>query len=133
MVTSKKLPWWLEDGRRYGYPDCCIIFFHRIWGPLALGTQYIADKVRRNESCSQDELLLHYAYLEHRKHLDGSGYVPCPGCLAKKLRNAERLPSLLAGDPCADHCDNARPACLAASNRAPFEEGKPQEKRPRMK
>jgi hypothetical protein len=85
---------WLEEGRRYGYPDCCILFFHRIWGPLALGTHSITDKIRRNEPCSRDELCLIHVYLEHRRHLDGTGYVPCPGCLAKKLGGPESLPTL---------------------------------------
>jgi hypothetical protein len=100
MNPQDRLPSWLREGRGFGYPDCCILFFHRVWGPLALATTAIEGKIRRGEPCTHDELCLFHTYLEHRKHLDGSGYVPCPGCLAKKVGGAERLPSLLSHNPC---------------------------------
>lgn len=94
------VPSWLREGRRHGYPDCCILFFHRFWGPLALATTGIASKVYRGESCTDDELSLYRTYLEHRKHLGGTGYVPCPGCLAVRLGGPEMLPSLLSQEGC---------------------------------
>lgn len=86
---------WLEEGRQYGYPDCCILFFHRVWGPLALATAAIHAKIVQDKPSTLDEVMLHSIYVEHRKHLDGSGYVPCPACLARRLGGAELLPSLL--------------------------------------
>ena len=73
---------WLEEGRQYGYPDCCILFFHRVWGPLALATASIHAKILQGKRCTDDERILHNCYVEHKQHLDGSGYVPCPACLA---------------------------------------------------
>jgi hypothetical protein len=105
------VPHWLEVGRKHGYPDCCILFFNRVWAPLALATHGIEGKIQRNETCSFDELCLARIYLEHRKYLDGSGYVPCPGCLAKKLGGAETLPTLLSEHPyeCCECCKSHIP------------------------
>jgi hypothetical protein len=126
-------PSWLREGRfaalqrrQYGYPDCCILFFHRVWGPLAWATVGIASKVHRGEPCTDDELSLYGIYLEHRKHLDGTGYVPCPGCPAKRLGGAELLPSLLSEEPCPccecqaedDSAEDDAPGSQAGSGRA---------------
>lgn len=99
--TMRNSTWkWLDEGRSFGYPDCCILFFHRVWAPLALAIQHLEAKIRRDEDCSHDELCLLDVYVKHRQYLDGTGYVPCPGCLAKKLGGAEMLPSLLSENPC---------------------------------
>lgn len=111
-------PSWLREGRQYGYPDCCILFFHRVWGPLAWATAGIASKVYRGDSCTDDELILHRIYVEHRKHLvHGTGYVPCPGCLAKRLGGAEFLPSLLSQERC--------PCCERQAEDDPAEDNAP--------
>lgn len=113
------VPSWLREGRQHGYPDCCILFFHRFWGPLAWATTGIASKVYRGESCTDDELSLYRIYLEHRKHLGGTGYVPCPGCLAMSLGGAEMLPSLLSQERC-PYCEN-----LVDEEDDPAEDGQP--------
>jgi hypothetical protein len=105
MTTKNTLvrgeaPAWLQEGRQWGYPDCCILFFNRVWTPLALATQGVETKIMNDEPCSRDELALFHVYLEHQKHLDGTGYVPCPGCLARRLGGAEFLPSLLSENSC---------------------------------
>jgi hypothetical protein len=100
-LGTNEAPSWLQEGRRWGYPDCCILFFNRVWAPLALATLGVQAKIIKGEPCSQDELALAHVYLEHQEHLDGTGYVPCPGCLAKKLGGAEYLPSLPSENPCA--------------------------------
>jgi hypothetical protein len=132
MTSKNTLVWgeapaWLQEGRQWGYPDCCILFFNRVWAPLALATQGVEAKIMNDEPCSHDELALFHVYLEHRKHLDGTGYVPCPGCLARRFGGAEFLPSLLSENPCACDQDEDNEEIEALFREAGIEPVKPLE------
>jgi hypothetical protein len=78
MFEVTRSPFWkeaaTEDGKRHGYPSCCVFFFVELWAPMAS-----ADPTKDIERLWAD-------YSEKINSVGmGDGYIPCPACLQAAL------------------------------------------------
>jgi hypothetical protein len=70
-MTVKPIAEFVNRGRFYGYPECCIDFFSTVW-----------DGLRKLNTDESDRVMEAYYARVQAAGYEGK-YIPCPDCLRK--------------------------------------------------